>query len=786
MPMADQKTFRISVNELVEITLKKGSLSRTYVSRDRAVTGIHEHNRLQELRPDTFQREVTVSLRVTRHDIDLDVHGRIDGVETLPGRVIIEEIKTCTQDPAILAAAPKETHMAQLKCYGYMYLKTQDLTSATLKLTYSNVQTQEVLSHEQEADIETLELFFLELAYQYIDMLFRQSSWSVVRNRSIMDMPFAYEEFRPNQRDLSVAVYQAIKHDRILFAKAPTGTGKTIATLFPAIKSLGMNQTDRIFYLTAKTIGRTVAEKALNDMRKQGLAIKSITLTAKQKICFSSDEGCDMDHCPYASNYYSKLHRALEEALESDAFDREFIEETAQKHMICPFELSLDLCLSCDVIICDLNYAFDPRVYLKRFFDNKAQHITFLMDEAHNLPDRLRSMYSAQISKSHILEIRRAIKDDAPKLADILTRLNTLMLEMRKTCEKLPDEFQSSDTPDEPFMALVREFTVHADAWLDTHGNSPVKDPVMDLYFECYGFLVISEYFDDHYRFVLKKEDTDLTAKLFCIDPSRIFSELIQKAGASILFSATLYPFEYYISLLFKPEIETTTIMIPSAFPKENLLPLIFPSIKTTYRERERSMADLAGLIRETIIQQPGNYLVFFPSYAYMDKVAGILEEDLEDLLVQTPQMSEPDKEIFLEQFAQDSQTTGFAVMGGIFGEGIDLEGDRLVGVIIVSVGIPQVNPEQNLIKTYYDQTLGNGFFYAYQMPGFCRVLQAAGRLIRTETDKGMALFIDQRFMRPDYLNLFPQEYRHALNISSSKDLLTTISDFWSPDPISE
>lgn len=779
--MADHTPFRISVRDLVDITLKSGSLSRMYVSRERAAEGIHGHRQIQESRPDTFLREVPVSLTVSRHGIDLDVHGRVDGVDLAGGNMTVEEIKTCVQDPAIPAASPKESHLSQLKCYGYMILKTRHLDRARLKLTYANVRTGLSCAHEWETDIRTLEPFFMDLAYRYIDILSRQSSWEKQRNRSIMDMPFAYDDFRPSQRELSVAVYQAVKHERILFASAPTGTGKTIATLFPAIKSMGLNQTGRIFYLTAKTIGRTVVQKALDDMRQKGLRVRSIALTAKQKICVTSDESCDMDHCPYAANYYGKLHHALEDALESDTFDRTFITELAGKHMICPFELSLDLCLSCDVIICDLNYAFDPRVHLKRFFDNSRARFTFLIDEAHNLPDRLRSMYSATLAQSRIIEAGESMGQHAPGLAGRLSAVDTLMSGMRMQCEKAPDRFMSTGELPREFMTRLEEFAADADAWLDTHSNSPVKETVTGIYFEITGFLVIADHFDDHYRLTMEQTGPDLLIKLFCIDPSAIFSRLIRRSRSAVFFSATLYPMDYYQSLLFTPDIPVSHIAISSSFPKDRLLPVIVDSIRTTYRERDRSLDQLARIIHETVCARPGNYLVFFPSYAYMEKTAHRAEDrfGMDGLLIQTPGMSEPQKEDYLNRFTDSSRTVGFAVMGGIFGEGIDLKKERLVGVIIVGVGTPQVSCEQNLIKTYYDHTFGNGFFYAFQMPGFCRVMQAAGRLIRTESDKGAAIFIDQRFSRRDYQSLFPEEYRHAVTVSSVEGLVSRLARFW-------
>ncbi len=604
-----------------------------------------------------------------------------------------------------------------------------------------------------------------------------------MRNRSIDHLKFAYPAFRKGQRDLCESVYRVIKNQRILFARAPTGVGKTIAALYPAIKSLGLGQIQKIFYLTAKTVGLTVALKALEDMRKNGLKIKSVVITAKQKICLVSDDTCDMDTCPYASDYYGKLSQAMAHISRVDAFDRESIENLAQTFELCPFELSLDISLICDVIVCDLNYCFDPRVYLKRYFDHGRPNATFLIDEAHNLTDRLRSMYSADLYKSDVLSTQRALRDIAPDIAAGLVAVNKEMLKLRRECADADRQFITFDALPEELMRKTRAFAGLADLWLDRNReDSPVRSQLLDFYFKTNIFLVISGFFNDNYNFMIERSGQhDLIARIFCMDPSPIFSDLIERCRSGIFFSATLSPMDYYQQMLFADKIEPFSIVLPSPFPQKNLGLFLHKGIHTIYRKRDRYYQEIADLIQQTVKLKKGNYMVYFPSYAFMHAVVDLLNEDdfQGDFQIQQPYMTEDERQNFLDAFLPDSTITGFAVMGGIFGEGIDLTGERLIGAIIISAGVPQVCPEQELIRTYFDDADGNGFFKSYQMPGFNRVMQAAGRVIRTDTDRGVVILVDERFNRSDYRCLFPPEWQDVKTVSSTSQLAEGISRFW-------
>lgn len=818
--MSEKETFRVSVRDLIAATGQRGDLAQAFVSRTRGLVGIREHTRIQATRPPGYEKEVPVSTRLDQDLFFLDIFGRIDGMMVTEDRVLVEEIKTTRQDPTFLCQNPLPAHKAQLKCYGYMVIKEKGLATIDLQLTYAHPQSKKTGEQTKTYSALDLKIFFDKIVAAYIAQFKTKADWKHIRNQSIKSLGFPYEDFREGQRELAEAVYKIIKNKKILFARAPTGTGKTIATLFPAIKSLGLGQIDKIFYLTAKTLGRTVARKALTDLGRKGARLKSVILTAKQKICFAPDKICDMDTCPYAQSYYTKLNQAMSEVAKHDLFDQNRIETIGQTYQICPFELSLDISLVCDVIVCDLNYAFDPRVYLKRYFDTTTYKITFLIDEAHNLPDRLRSMYSADLLKSDILNTQKLVREIAPDLSACLVKMNKELVRLKskelgknKDClvpGLFPDpafdpNFRELTDLPEDYMASIEKFVAKADLWLDKHPKSPIRANLMEFYFMATAFLTIARLFDSHYRFFIeKKGNQEITTRLFCMDPSLIFSRLIQRSDSAILFSATFFPTAYYQAILFgskegprgsdatKTAAKDTTakdaerilpysIVLPSPFPKENFKLLIHTTIQTTYKSRRQSFSQVARVITQTVDTRPGNYMIFFPSYAYMNQVVDIIEQDgqIENIQVQAPQMSEPEREIFLNQFTLDSQVLGFAVMGGIFGEGIDLEGTRLIGVIVVGVGLPQICPEQDRIRAYYEECNEDGFFNAYQMPGFNRVMQATGRLIRTETDRGVVVLIDERFTRKDYKNLFPDEWHPYEIISTDLELKEKLICFW-------
>lgn len=520
-------------------------------------------------------------------------------------------------------------------------------------------------------------------------------------------------------------------------------------------------------------------------MKEAGLRMKTLILTAKQKICPIAHDACDMEVCEYAESYFTKRRKAMEELIRHDIFDGPLISEIGEQYQICPFEFSLDLSESCDLIICDLNYVFDPRVFLKRYFEQESGKFAFLIDEAHNLPDRLRSMYSSRLNRSDVLDAQAMTRNEAPKISDALGSVNRAMVRLKKAhiTGSKRDPVQGADLPDLPETLLEKldEFLDPADLWLERHPDSPIRREFMAFYFEVNNFLTTARLFSGNYRFMIEAAPKEIGFTLFCIDPSPIFSSLIKRGRSAIFFSATFYPRSFYQALLFGNAIEPYTIVLPSPFSEKNLKVVIRRDIETTLRQRHRFHSRVADAVTETIRSRKGNYLVFFPSYDYLERVRQALEESglNLDLKVQHPMMSEDERQDFIEAFQPGEQLVGLAVMGGIFGEGIDLEGERLIGVIVVGVGLPQICMEQERIRTYHDEKSRDGFFNAYQMPGFNRVLQAAGRLIRTETDKGVVVLLDSRFTRPDYQSLFPDEWHPVTVLGDGRQMGKILRQFW-------
>ena len=785
--MTQRKKFRISVRDLVAVNKDKGDLKSGWVSNKRALEGSLGHKRIQAMGNEDYQREVSLSLCIEEPHFDLEIFGRADGVFSKAGLWAVEEIKTCQEDPAFFKENPKETHLDQLKCYGHIWAQNNGLERLCLVLTYAHTKSEKIARITWEISAQELTDFFTGLTEKYLALLLRRTTWKQIRNTSIQNLDFPFPSFREGQRELAESVFRIVKHEKILFARAPTGTGKTMATLYPALKALGLGHTDTLFYLTAKTPGKAIACDAVRQMGGKGLRLKSVVLTSKQQICFESDGVCDMDNCPYARGYYYKIIKAMEELPNHDIFDRDTIENIAEKYAICPFELSLDLSLEADLIICDFNYAFDPRVYLRRFFDQTQYAYTFLVDEAHNLPDRLRSMYSAPYSMARVKEIRDLISQSIPALetptAEILSGFRQLLKEIP------PDEdFISLDQVPDFFSLPMENFCEKADAWMERHDDHPHRETLLDFYFETTTFLNILDYFDRRYEFFLQLDgEGDLDVYLFCKDPSLIFSGLIKRSRSAVFFSATFFPRSYYQTILFGEAILPYGIELASPFPRENLGLFIHRGIETTYRHRHNYYKKIAEAIGETIRARAGNYLAFFPSYRYLGDVLDQFQTlnqadqwmDSKNILVQEPGMDEGQRSQFLKKFTPHGRCVGFCVLGGIFGEGIDFAENCLKGAIIVGVGLPQICPEQESIREYFDEDSNSGFFHAYRMPGFNRVLQAAGRVIRRESDKGVVVLLDRRFSQKGLRQLFPPEWSFPSWIKKNEELGLELKKFW-------
>ena len=777
----------VSVRHLVTFVLQAGDLtSGGFQKRDRAQAGTQGHKRVQGSRPEGYQTEVEIVYQVDGAEPPLEIRGRIDGIYAAQDPLIIEEIKTTTVALDLVGDEHNQLHWAQAQCYAYMLARQENLDEISIHLTYYQLDNRAEKTFKRHFQVDDLETFFNELITPYLVWFRKVRARQTHRDQSIQALQFPYDDYRPGQRDMAVAVYKAVRANERLYIQAPTGVGKTIAALFPTVKAVGLGLADKIFYLTAKTPGRLVAEETLDELRRAGLQFKSVTLTAKEKICFCPPVNCDPDECVFARDYFGKVKTALEEIDEYDAFNRPVIEQIARAYEICPFEFSLDLAVWVDCIVCDYNYAFDPRVYLRRFFDFSTDTYVFLVDEAHNLPDRARSMYSADLNKQAVLALRRALKPHLPELAKKLSAINKILLEKRKACQAEGQQALVEEVLPERLLRAVREFSQMAEDWLALNRPTEFREALLDFYFSCYNYLRTAEYFDTFYKSYFERQGkTDLKAKLFCLDPAPMLAAPLERSQSTVFFSATLLPVDYFEKLL-TGSADHPKRVFRSFFPEENARLLVHNRISTKYRQRAESYGPIASAIEKICGAQVGNYLVFFPSYAYLSAVVALVRERLpeEQLLVQDRGMTEAARETFLAQFSTDNSETliGFAVMGGIFGEGIDLVGDRLIGAVVVGVGLPQMGLERDLIKGYYDQHNGRGFAYAYQYPGFNRVLQATGRVIRTETDRGIIVLIDERFTHGRYRRLFPSHWRGYQVIRSEDELEDELVRFWSGD----
>ena len=785
--------FKVSVRNLVEFVLMHGDLQPGSIGASRAQEGTKAHQYVQKISGAEYVPEVTLSYVYSklvsqlkgdeRANLSLEIKGRADGVIKNDFGICIDEIKTTSLDLDLIDETYNDLHWAQAQCYGFMYAVQEGLETVDIQLTYFQLDTAKTKKFRKSFSKTELSEFFFYIVERYLAWAYHLKEWAETRDSSIRETQFPFGSYRPGQRELAVAVYQTIKHKQKLFAQAPTGIGKTMGTLFPALKAMAEGLTTQIFYLTAKTITRTVAERALTDLHRQGLAIKYLTLTAKRKLCFLPESTCLPEDCPYAQGFYDRIRIAVEDVFKEDAWTRHVIEEYARKHSICPFEFSLEMANWADVVICDYNYVFDPRVYLRRFFLEGGEY-TFLVDEAHNLVDRAREMFSAEVNKDSWLKLKRLTKEDDPRLTKSLSKVNSALVKEKKLCSETGGngERVEKELPSKLLQAL-RQFVKEAERVLKINERPfPWQELFVEHYFQALSFIRTSESYDSHYVTYHQPIRDDFRVKLFCLDPSVRLKEALRRGRATVLFSATLSPMDYYMNILGGEE-TSYKLMLTSPFPPENLCLLIQDHISTKYKQRVQSYDLVAEAINAAISYKEGNYLVYFPSYAYLNEIYLRFREQNQHVQVicQTPGMAEEAREEFLANFSSNPVQTlvGFALMGGIYGEGIDLIGDQLSGAVIVGVGLPQIGSEREIIRSYYESVSRQGFEFAYMYPGFNKVLQAVGRVIRTEKDRGVVLLIDERFSLSSYKRLFPEEWKEVGLVTNPDSIRTAMKRFW-------
>ncbi|MEH7502661.1 ATP-dependent DNA helicase [Neobacillus drentensis] len=751
------EAIHISVRTLVEHVFRSGSIDSRFRSPSTLLDGTRIHQKIQKTYQDSDQKEVYLRTEIPFDDFSFIIDGRCDGLLFREDEVIIDEIKSFSQPSEQLEQGGYPVHWAQAKLYAYMYAMDNDLQEIFVQLTYVHVETLVKTYFKKKYQFSELVTFVGKVIEEYVPYAKLLHEHRKKRNESCKELAFPFDSYREGQRKLAGVVYKTILDEKNLFAKAPTGIGKTISTLFPSVKAIGEGLLNRVCYLTAKTITRTTAEEAFKKMRSGGLCMSSITMTAKDKVCFKDETVCQKDYCEFANGYYDRINEAILDILTNETgMSREVIEIYAKKHTVCPFEFSIDLAYAVDCIICDYNYIFDPRVSLKRLFEEQKKQTALLIDEAHNLVDRGREMFSASLNKELFLQLKKEFKGVNQAIFEAASKLNAWFISLKK---ENPDKHEFTvDQLDEELIEHLIHFVECSEQVLQTE----TSQTLLEAYFMVNNFLKITELLDEHYVIYAEKIKNDLTVKLFCIDPSKLLKQMGKGYRSKIFFSATLSPLSYYQDILGGEE-EDYAISIRSPFSSEQVDVYINP-LSTRYRDRDQTKDSIVSAIQSLIKNRPGNYFIFFPSYQYLLTVYDqFKQKDAETrTMIQATGMTETEREAFLEAFKPNQTETllGFAVLGGIFSEGVDLIGDRLNGVVVVGVGLPQLCFERNLIKEHFYQKGKNGYDYAYVYPGMNKVLQAGGRLIRSEEDHGTIVLIDDRFLQRQYQMLMPLEWQ--------------------------
>lgn len=733
----------------------------------------------ERFREEEYQFRVPLSYAYHHHGASLEVRGEIAGLYEDATVTRVETIELLSEPVELFDDALDILAWGKAKVYAYMVAEQKCADTIEVFITWYHRKDFARVERRATYTFGELHEYFEALLDSYMSWAGLFSSWNLVRDPSIHQLTFPFTPYRQGQRAVMAAVYTTVKNGEQSLIQAPTGVGKTLATLYPALKAVRDGFSSKIFYLTARTTGRAVAEKALSLLHHKGLRIKVVSLTAKEKICARKDAIRECDDCQYAVGYHSRIKEALHHGFKYDLITREIIERIAGEFLLCPFEFSLDLSLTADIIICDYNYVFNPNVYLKRFFnDTCTDSFTFLVDEAHNLVDRGRSMYSAEIAKNAFVLLGEKIKDDLPDVFVEMENVVALLSESEKNYAGLPASKTAMAPPIHLFPSLRKVLRTIED-WIGRKSLARYKKELIEFYFDTKHFVAIGELFDENYASIEQYTGDDFMVTLFCLNPARLLATCFNRSKSAVLFSATISPMHYFQDILGLKH-TSKKITVPSPFPEENLRILCADRVSTRFQHREFTFGEVVSLIASLVTVRPGNYMAFFPSYAYMKSIFSLFAAQYPAVVcfMQKPSMPEHKRSEYINKFLNPTGKSliGFAVLGGIFGEGIDLMGDRLCGAIITGVGLPGLSPERDCIREYFDAKKC-GFEYAYLYPGMNKVLQAAGRVIRSETDKGVILLIDDRFATSRYCSLFPKEWE--LNVVRSvEDIKSIASDF--------
>ena len=773
-----KKELKLSVHTLVDFLLRTGDIDNRVYNKATMAEGSNIHRFYQSKQGGMYLSEVLLSECFEVNGFKVTLEGRADGIILNNGEATIDEIKTTIMYLEDYYNEQKEWHLGQAKCYALMFAHLKHLDKIDVQLTYISQVNDDKMKKSFSFSSKQLEEDIENLIKEYLDFYVFIFERTNKRNLSAKNLDFPFREYRKGQRKLAKYAYGIARDGGVLFCEAPTGIGKTISTLYPFIKSFAEEKNDKIFYLTAKNSGKEAAFQTVANLVKNGLEATDILITAKDKICYCPGKACNPDECPYAKGYYTKIRKVLTDSIKQyNCFSTERILSIASSNGVCPFELSLDLSLFVDIIICDYNYFFDPMVYLKRYFDEDATNMLVLVDEAHNLVERGRNMYSAYFSSHAFKEAKKSVKGlEHSKYKKAVNKVNKIF--------KLFDGFPEGDSLIEnidPILFKGLEDYLLASTDINKHHHEYVNDAFTEFFFEVNKFFKLLDFFDDSFCIYICKNGKEVTIHLLCLDPSDRLRRTLQLVRGKIIFSATLSPVNYYIGMIGGSE-NDPMLMLPSPFPPENLCLMIAPTVSIKYKNRDATLQQVADYIIKMVSGKIGNYFVYVPSYEYLAKLMPFLDfGDDVNVLVQEKDMEDNDKRDFLSLFVEKpTQTTvGVAIVGGAFGEGIDLVSERLIGVAVVGVGLPQICFERDRIREYFDKTEKKGYEYSYINPGMNKVMQAVGRVIRSETDKGVALLIDDRYLSATYRDLFKNEWNNYKVVTSPEDVKEQVDKFW-------
>lgn len=775
------KKLKISVHQLVDFLLRTGDIDNRINNKSTMAEGSRIHAFYQSKQGHSYIAEYPLKETFQIDDFEITLEGRADGLIVKDDEYTIDEIKSTIVDLEEYFESQKEWHLGQAKCYAFMLANERDLKKVNIDLTYIHQLYDAKMTKSFTFTYAELKKDIYTYLKQYLKFYKLIYNKNLERNASATSLVFPFINFRKGQRELAKYSYAIAKNGGVLYSEAPTGIGKTISTLFPFAKSFSDGQNDRIFYLTAKNSGKESAFEAIKLLLNSGLNASAILITAKDKICFCPGKACNPDECPYAKGYYTKIKSILTDAIKKySLFTPAQILRIASRNVICPFELSLDISLYVDFVVCDYNYFFDPQVYLKRFFDEAQLNSLVLIDEAHNLVERGRSMYSASIDSRLFKFAKRATKQlDHKKIHNAEKRITKLFNEFTDLTEGTTIINEISRTSLNGIQAYLLAATD-----VNKHHHSVVDDDFNQFFLELNKFSKLYDYYDETFAlYVTKTGNKDTKISLYCLDPSRYLNESIRAVKGTVIFSATLSPSEYYMKMI-TGSTDYPMLALPSPFSKENFKLIVAPKLSIKYKDRQSSVGEVAKYILTIVNSKKGNYFIYAPSYEYLESLLPYLVNREFELLVQEKEMNDDEKKDFLSRFSKSPKktTVGLAVVGGAFSEGIDLVADRLIGVAVIGVGLPQICFERELIKNYYSNLKESGFNYAYLYPGMNKVMQAVGRVIRSESDKGIALLIDERFLSSQYRDLFKKEWDHYDVVTSNEDLENEIKNFWLKD----